>query len=287
MAETDGASSLRMVDAGSTLPGVAPLDAAPLLTARVAGHAVMTQALAVQAGARPRSPLGRLLGLSPLSTEAAPWFSGALGERHVGALLSRLGREGEAWRVLHAVPVGTRGADIDHVVVGPCGVVTLNTKHHPGQRVWVAGRSVLVTGHRQPYVRNAEHEAERAARLLSAALGRPVPVRAAVVVVGASSLTVKQQPDAVTVLSAARLVRWLQRRPVVLSPAEVRQVARAAAQPGTWQRRPESRGSDPRPAFERLAADVASAARRRVLVLVGTAATVVALAGTSLLAWLG
>jgi len=47
----------------------------------------------------------------------------------------RLLRRSPRWRVLHSVPLrDARGAvrgDIDHVLIGPPGVVTINTKHHP------------------------------------------------------------------------------------------------------------------------------------------------------------
>lgn len=37
--------------------------------------------------------------------------------------------------ILHSIPVGTGRGDIDHVVIGPPGVFTINTKHHPGRRL--------------------------------------------------------------------------------------------------------------------------------------------------------
>ena len=45
---------------------------------------------------------------------------------------SRLRLRTPRWRVLHSVPV-EGGRDIDHVMIGPPGVVTINSKHHrPG-----------------------------------------------------------------------------------------------------------------------------------------------------------
>ena len=35
---------------------------------------------------------------------------------------------GRKWHVIHSVP-SEKGADIDHVVIGPAGVFTLNTKN--------------------------------------------------------------------------------------------------------------------------------------------------------------
>lgn len=257
---------------------------APTLAHRAPGHAVMAETLRLQAGGRPLSGLARFLGRSPLRDEARSWFTGTLGERHVGRLLQRLGPR---WYVLHAVPVGTRGSDIDHVIIGPAGVVTVNTKHHPDKRVWVGARTVLVSGQRQPYLRNSEHEAQRAAKLLGEALGRPVPVRGVVAVVGAASLTVKEKPETVTVLDASRLVRWLERLPAVLSDAEVAEVAALAAIPKTWQRRPEPTGADPGLAFERLRVEVRSAARQRVVVALSGFVSAAAVLGTVAVKMLG
>jgi len=53
---------------------------------------------------------------------------GAEGERKVGAILEGLGAD---WHVLHGVWLG-RG-DIDHVLVGPGGTFTIETKSHPGR----------------------------------------------------------------------------------------------------------------------------------------------------------
>ena len=135
----------------------------------------MEHLLALQQDAPPRSPVARALGVSPLDEERAAWYRGALGEAAVGRLLEKLP---EGWTVLHAVPVGKGDSDIDHVVIGPGGVFTINTKNHAGQQAWVPGRTLLVNGQKQPHLRNAGHEAQRASRLLSAAAGFRVDVPA-------------------------------------------------------------------------------------------------------------
>lgn len=68
--------------------------------------------------------------------------------------------------MLHSVPVGTGASDLDHVVIGPAGVFTINTKHHRGQNVWVGAKRILVNGQRTDHLRNAAHEAKRASKLL-------------------------------------------------------------------------------------------------------------------------
>jgi Nuclease-related domain len=53
---------------------------------------------------------------------------GALAEEQVGGLLDDLSRD--RWRVVHDVTLG-RG-NVDHIVIGPPGVFTIETKSHPG-----------------------------------------------------------------------------------------------------------------------------------------------------------
>ncbi len=53
---------------------------------------------------------------------------GATGEEHVGGLLEGLACEG--WRVIHDASMG-RG-NVDHILIGPAGVFTIETKSHPG-----------------------------------------------------------------------------------------------------------------------------------------------------------
>src|SRR5262245_42790688 len=52
---------------------------------------------------------------------------GATGEEHVGALLGQLSHSG--WRVIHDASLG-RG-NVDHILIGPGGVFTVETKSHP------------------------------------------------------------------------------------------------------------------------------------------------------------
>ncbi|ARC56543.1 hypothetical protein AS850_05575 [Frondihabitans sp. 762G35] len=209
---------------------------------RTAGLSVIERFWELQSERPPRGRVARILGASPLAPEASSWFAGAVGEIEVAQRLRALsaggaGRGGGSWRVVHSVPVGDRGADIDHVVIGPPGVFTINTKNHTGRKVWAGSRTFLVDGHREPYLQKSKHEATRAAKLLREALGREVPVRALIVVVGAASLTVKQQPDDVTILGAVQTVPFLRRQKAQLSVDDVREITRVALRPRTWQPR--------------------------------------------------
>lgn len=177
--------------------------------------------------------LAELLGVH---TRARDFRVGADGEVAVARRLRTL--DARRWRVLHAVPVGGGGADIDHVVIGPPGVFTLNTKHHPGATVLVVERSVLVNGRPTDYLRRSQVEGDRAARLLSAACPMPVGVRPVVVVVS-HRFGVRMQPRGVAVVDARAIVRWLRRQPSTLTPDEVATIFELARRESTW--RPEMR----------------------------------------------
>lgn len=180
-----------------------------------------------------RHVLARLLDAK---TEERSWRIGADGEEFVAA---QIATAGEGWRALHAVRVGDRGSDIDHVVIGPGGVFTVNAKNHPKASVWVGGDTFMVNGRRQPYVRNSRFEARRASRLLAEQVGFPVPVTGLIAVVGARrGFTVKCQPEdgAVVVLGRRRLGRYLRSQPPRLGRREIDAIHEVARRSDTWQR---------------------------------------------------
>jgi hypothetical protein len=69
-----------------------------------------------------------VVGSAATRSSAERWARGAAGERKVGATLEGLGPD---WHVLHDIYLG-RG-NIDHIVVGPGGVYTVETKSHRGR----------------------------------------------------------------------------------------------------------------------------------------------------------
>jgi hypothetical protein len=201
------------------------------LAANVPGRSVAATAAALRHEAPIRMMLARLLGVH---TRERAFRVGAEGERVVGARLARLP---ESWYVLHSVPVGSRGADIDHVVIGPGGVYTVNTKHLPDARVWLRGDTLVVNGHERDDVPAARAEADRASRLLGRAVGKPVAVVGIVALVGAENgFNVRCQPadGSVTVVGQRQLVPWLLRRRAVLRPSDVESIFAASRRPATW-----------------------------------------------------
>jgi hypothetical protein len=189
-----------------------------------------SRAVELRRSAPLHTAVARLVGLH---TDERAWRIGADAELAVARRLRGLGDE---WHVLHSVPVGTHGGDIDHVVIGPGGVFTINTKHHPQARIWVGGDVLQVNGQFQPYVRNSRHEARRAARLLSERVGFAVAVHG-IVAVKSRQFTVKQQPGdgAVTVVAAEAITDTLGALPDALPADDVQRIYSAARHLATWQ----------------------------------------------------
>jgi nuclease-like protein len=196
------------------------------LLGRKAGASARQMAARLRAEAPMRSLLDRVLANT---TAERAWRMGARGERFSGWLLDRLP---EGWHVFHDVPVGERGATIDHLVIGPAGVFTVNTKNLRG-KIWLAPRTLLVDGRKRDYLPKAVREAGRASRLLGEALRRPIAVTPVLSII-ADEWTVKERPTDVIVATPRGVKRLLLDRGGTLGPREVNEIAEAAAKPQTW-----------------------------------------------------
>jgi hypothetical protein len=198
------------------------------LTKNLPGQSVRTQAIARQREQPVMTWVARALGVH---TDERAWRMGEKGEEFVAYELAQLG---DHWRVLHSIPIGDQGSDLDHLAIGPGGVFSLNTKHHFDASIWVAGNVFMVNGQRTNYLRNSRHEAQRVGKILSAACKMPVRVRGVVVVVNAGSLTIKEQPEGVDVVYRLQLRRWLQEQDLVLEQASVARIFAIARRSSTW-----------------------------------------------------
>jgi nuclease-like protein len=152
--------------------------------------------------------LAAIAGMLGLHRHYAPvvgrWERGADGERHVGGILDGLADRG--WRVLHDVDTG-RG-NIDHIVVGPGGVFSVETKSHRGKVTAdrVDGRMLAQAYAQAKHVESLVGHAVSPLLVFSQAylIGRPISRRRGVVV-----------------LPARMLVGFLERRPARLPSPRV------------------------------------------------------------------
>ena len=162
------------------------------------------------------------------------WHLGLLGEQAVAAELERLVELDPRWSFLNSIPVRTR-SDIDHLVIGPGGIFTINTKHHHGGVVWVAEGACLVNQTWRHYVNDSRAEAELARTRLSAATGVDIAVTGLVVMVGVEKLTVKAQCPDVQVLDQSELVDVLLNQPPALAADTTAAVLQASRNQTTWR----------------------------------------------------
>lgn len=216
----------------------APDDAVPVarpwidLTTNRAGTEAREQALAAREAAPVKTFLARALGVH---TDERAWRIGADGEEKVATQLAKAAKKDPRWRFLHAISVGDRGSDLDHLIIGPGGVFTANAKHHPKSKIWVGGNTFMVNGHKQPYIRNSRYEAARAAKLLTAACGFPVHVEGLIVTVNADDVTIKNAPDGVHVVPRMQVAKWLLRHGDILADETLEAIHDAARRSITWQ----------------------------------------------------
>jgi hypothetical protein len=179
-------------------------------------------------------------GAVVIDDEATGWFRGVLGERRVAEILSPLG---PSWTVLHSVPVGRGTSDIDHVVIGPPGVFTINTKYSPGRDVWVGGYGMYVGGHKQHYIGNSIAEAKRASILLSRETRMTVPVVGIIAFIDPGHITVKAPAgggpyDPEIIVTGSRGLYASLQRTREFSDEQLAAIVDAASRASTWHTRP-------------------------------------------------
>jgi hypothetical protein len=115
---------------------------------RLAGAARVAPDLAAPAGVTVAAGLGWLLRFRN-SPDIIAWRRSAVGERRTARLLAPLERRG--WAVLHDLAIPNSQANIDHLVIGPGGVLAIDSKQYRGRlrvdhdgMVW-HGRHLLVS----------------------------------------------------------------------------------------------------------------------------------------------
>ena len=149
---------------------------------------------------------------------------GIEGERAVGQFLESLRSRG--YRVLHDV-LG-EGFNIDHVLIGPAGIITIETKtwskpERGDAKIVFDGEKLLVQGHvreRDP-VKQARAQASWLRRTLAESTARDFPVRAAVLFPGWFVERTPGVPRDVWLLEPKALPGFLAQEPEQLHPEDV------------------------------------------------------------------
>jgi hypothetical protein len=155
------------------------------------------------------------------SPDALAWRRGSAGERRTARLLSPLERQG--WAVLHDLAVPGSQANIDHLVIGPGGVLVIDSKQYRG-RLQLDGSGWLWHGRYSlaPTLGAVSREADQAAQVLADPGMAVVPI---VAVHGAQVPWGKVVVEGVPVVAARRLPSMLRALPAVLGPERVAALA--------------------------------------------------------------
>lgn len=168
---------------------------------------------------------------------------GALGEEAVGAELDTLARP---WATVHDLTIGSRGANLDHLVLGPPRCFTINTKHLSGDVV-VYERGLYVGGRATDHLPRAVEAAAKVAAALSVATGIDAYVWPVLVFHGCR-VRVKAHPVDATILTTHEIRAWFRsQHERSLSPAQLMTLETAAPSPTTWPRPSSKQPSTPAP----------------------------------------
>ncbi|HZZ95184.1 MAG TPA: nuclease-related domain-containing protein [Usitatibacter sp.] len=152
----------------------------------------------------------------------------AEGEKAVGQFLERLRAEG--YEILHDVPAN--GFNVDHAIVGPAGIFTIETKtwrkpRSGNARISFDGETLLVNGkrpHRDPIVQ-ARAQASWLANEVEAGTGRRFAVRPVVLFPGWWIDSAEGAHRDVWVLEPKALPKFLENEGSTMEPEAVRLVA--------------------------------------------------------------
>ena len=125
------------------------------------------------------------------------------------------GLQRRGYRAMHILPIPDSDEQIDHLVIGPAGVFAVDSEEWD-KRMPVRTSSHLKLWHgpnpKTDRLDHAHWEADQAAQLLSAAMGRPVTVRAAMAVYGPGIPFDVAEIRDVDVFSGPQLRKYLRRR---------------------------------------------------------------------------
>jgi hypothetical protein len=156
------------------------------------------------------------------------WRRGQRGERRTALILRTL--EWRGYAILHGRKTLNHG-QLDHLVIGPTGVMIIENQAVPPETVIAAYRGTLYVDERPGRKMAAalrEKADETAAMLRERFDGGEVPVDAIAVVYGGEIRRGRVSAEGITLLPIRRLPGWIMRQRVRYTPEEVAALANAA-----------------------------------------------------------
>lgn len=153
---------------------------------------------------------------------------GFVGEQRTAGALSPLLNLG--WKLIHSVKT-SEAKDIDHLLIGPIGVLAINTKTSDYPIVMKNGKVTSGSHDQQVWLDSVDRDALIASDMLSYACGEEVKVRG--VVLGWSSVGVTT--DSLRVLDGMNVIPSLKTMPRILDQTWIDSIFDQARRDKTWK----------------------------------------------------
>jgi hypothetical protein len=166
--------------------------------------------------------------------QRAQYLKGSSGEVRVGQALNALHKHG--WGILHSLPIYDARADIDHLLIGPGGIWTVNAKAHPRVDMIVDGDRLTIGRTRVDYVPAARIEAAMVGTVLRRH-GIAAEVKPCVIFDAppdSTSRTIKE-PQGVKLMALRAAMRFFTSLERVLDHTQVNEAFAVARQRTTWE----------------------------------------------------
>lgn len=241
---------------------------------RWAGQSVAEELLRQHTNRSPRRRAARMLCFSPLDANERSWLRAAEAEITVGKILDRLPAD---YSVYYSFPLRNTAFWIDHLVVGPGGIFSLNSKTRGDRDLTGSPRTIVIDGRPLAFLRDAHFEAAHLTTLLGAALPTSLPVRPVTVLVNTRRIQVRARPDSLTVIDSPRLRRWIVGQPPVLSSEQQDAIRATICAPALQASGVSSPGAaQVRNRYTLLKREVAAVRTRRTWLFAGAATIVTA-----------
>lgn len=155
------------------------------------------------------------------------YAAGIQGEQRTAGVLTPLLNSG--WRLINSIPLGPN-KDIDHMLIGPVGILAINSKSSSYPVQVTSEGNVVVDGYSKSWIDSSSRDAEVAQRVLSAACREHVYVNPLVVVWTPSQVSGADH----RVVSGHNLLKSLVTLPQVLDRSWVEQIFSVARRSDTW-----------------------------------------------------
>lgn len=168
-----------------------------------------------------------------LGDENSTWAMGAKGEKLTGDFLDSFALQ-HGGKVLHSIPL--KRSDIDHLLIMPQGVYSVNTKTSKG-KVAIGRGDIFVNGVQTYYPNDEWQKSLRLTKMLTTALNMRTPVTP-LIMYHADNIEHTENsettPDRAKTFTSLEEFSKLLDNPTILTSHQIDRIWKAARKPATW-----------------------------------------------------